>query len=219
MSEAHKGFKHSDDAKRKISIGNKNKYVSKETRLKLSVAAKKRDKWKHSEESKEKMSLSARGRNNHMFGKHHSQETKDRMSKSSKGQKAWNKGVLHTNETRSKMIVAAKIKKLNNMHKLNWEIVKEIRKKYDITKQTYNDIACKYRVTPGMIGHIIRNRMWVDDNYIVPITKKSKLSQQDVDDIKRLHDEKRSYKKIGEIYDVCRSTVYEVIKGRYKVIR
>ncbi|KKL12636.1 hypothetical protein LCGC14_2533800, partial [marine sediment metagenome] len=97
MSEAHKGFRHSDDAKRKISVANKNKHVGEETRLKLSLAAKKRDKWTHSRETKNKMSLSVRGRNNHMFGKHHSQETKDRMSKSSKGQKAWNKGVLHTN--------------------------------------------------------------------------------------------------------------------------
>ena len=56
MSDAHKGKKLSDYHRQRISEGNKGRKMSDETKLKLSIKAKNRVGWHHTEETKLKMS-------------------------------------------------------------------------------------------------------------------------------------------------------------------
>lgn len=88
---SHKGWKHSEESKHKISEANKGKKrqpFSEETKRKLSEANKGKI---ISEEQKEKISAA-------MKGKHTSPNTEFK-----KGQEAWNKGKKHSEETRQKM--------------------------------------------------------------------------------------------------------------------
>jgi hypothetical protein len=111
MSESQKGIKHSDESKKKMSESQRNKPpVTEETKLKISLANKGRVRdpllnqmqsermkgntyvrgLKFSDESKERMSESAKNR------QPMSEETKQKMSESQKGRK-------HSDETRKKM--------------------------------------------------------------------------------------------------------------------
>lgn len=100
------GYNHSDQAKIKLSIMNRGKILSKETRHKISESLKGKPKseehrlkmkdiWtgrQHTEESKIKMSENNVG----MLGKIHSEETKQKMSESQAGRK-------HSDETKLKI--------------------------------------------------------------------------------------------------------------------
>lgn len=78
----------SEETKLKISLGNKGKLVTKETRMKQSDLKKGRYiginnpmyNKKHSKESLLKMNIKQSGENNGMYGKHHNLETKLKMS-------------------------------------------------------------------------------------------------------------------------------------------
>ena len=89
------------------------KHVSKETRLKMSIAKKGKATWNkgiaQSEETKQKISNTMSGRPAHnkgipmpeeqrlaMIGKHHSEERKANMSESLQGKTPWNKGLKLT---------------------------------------------------------------------------------------------------------------------------
>lgn len=88
---SHKGWKHSEESKHKISEANKGKKrqpFSEETKRKLSEANKGKI---ISEEQRVKISAA-------MKGKHVSPNTEFK-----KGQEAWNKGKTHSEETRQKM--------------------------------------------------------------------------------------------------------------------
>jgi len=75
------GRKHSEETKKKISIGNLGKIVSKETREKMK-GRKVWNKGKHlSEEHKQKIRIATYG-NKRWLGKKHTEETKEKMSKS-----------------------------------------------------------------------------------------------------------------------------------------
>ena len=78
------GMHHSDQSKRKMSKSSKNQIVSKETRKKLSD--------KHL------------GIATHI--KPHSEETKQKISNSQKGKKPWNKGIKHSSTAKIKMSLA-----------------------------------------------------------------------------------------------------------------
>lgn len=98
LSEAHKGEKNyrwgkhlSEDHKRKISESNKN--PSAEIRKKMSEA---HTGYKHSEETKQKISEAQMGEKSHMFGKKLSEETKRKMRESYKGK-------TYSEETRRKI--------------------------------------------------------------------------------------------------------------------
>ena len=81
LSEARKGKHHTEETKKKMSEAQKGKPKSEETKKKLSEANKGKH---HSEEAKKKMSESRKGKDNHRIGKHHSEETKAKMSESRK---------------------------------------------------------------------------------------------------------------------------------------
>ena len=105
MSEAHKGTKHSEEIKRKISEANKGRKFSEETKLKMSEA-----KRKISEETKLKMSEANKGKNNPMYGKKHSEEAKLKISEANKGKK-------NSEEAKLKMSEAKKGIKFSEEHK------------------------------------------------------------------------------------------------------
>ncbi len=63
---------------------------------------------KHSQESKDKMSLSRMGNKNGLgskswFGKNHTQESKDKISQAKIGKPSWNKGLKMKEETKEKL--------------------------------------------------------------------------------------------------------------------
>jgi len=116
-----------------------------------------------SEESRKKLSLKYCGSGNPFYNKKHSEETRNKMSKSSKGQKAWNKGIKHNTISKKKMSVAQK-NIAEQKGKLTWRQVRAIRKKYNSGKYTYSELANEYSITKSNVGHIIRKRIWVEDD-------------------------------------------------------
>jgi len=90
-----KGFKHTIEARKKISEAGKNRVVTDENRNKTSLRFKG---YKHSEEAKLKNSLAKRGANHPNFGKHRSDETKRKIGEANKGKLTWSaKKVINTN--------------------------------------------------------------------------------------------------------------------------
>jgi len=87
LSLINTGKKHTEEAKKKMSLAQKlRKPTSKETRKKLSLAHIGNKIWlgkKHSEESKKKMSKIMKG-NKNWLGKKHTEETKKKMSEARK---------------------------------------------------------------------------------------------------------------------------------------
>lgn len=65
--------------------------LSDETKKKMSLSHKGK---KLSEEHKRNIGLSEKGEKNHFFGKKHTEETKKKMSEDRKGRVSWNKGTI-----------------------------------------------------------------------------------------------------------------------------
>ena len=123
------GYKHSEEAKEKISEARKGRHHSEETRKKISEL----NKGKYiSEETKRKISESNKG-------KHPSEETKRKLSEVHKGKTPWNKGKHPSEETRKKLSEASKgrhhseeaKKKMSEFRKGgHWKLVDGKRKWY-----------------------------------------------------------------------------------------
>lgn len=96
MSDAHKGKKLSDYHRQRISEGNKGRTVSDETKLKLSIKAKNRVGWHHTDETKRKMS-----ENNAM----NKQEYRDKVSASLKGKNKWTAGRVWINNGERELMI------------------------------------------------------------------------------------------------------------------
>ena len=90
ISLALKGFRHSEETKGKMSLAQKGKTVSEETKSKISLA---RKGFRHLEESKRKISLSH-------TGKHLSDDTKKKIGAAVKGTKNPNWNPTLTDEDR-----------------------------------------------------------------------------------------------------------------------
>jgi len=95
------GFTHSEETKKKISESNKGKFVSKESRMKMSKSQKLRKREKHSAETRQKMRLASLGKKNHNYGKPLTEETKRKLSESLKGRKVTDSHRKHLSETRN----------------------------------------------------------------------------------------------------------------------
>lgn len=106
------GLKHTEETKRKISLGNKGKQFSEETRRKISEYQKSYTHPLSSDETKMKISLSHKGKTfseEHrrnlslaVKGTHHSKETREKMSISRKGNGNSFFGKHHSKETKRK---------------------------------------------------------------------------------------------------------------------
>ena len=59
-----------------------------------------------SKETRDKISESMKGPNNHFFGKHHSDLTRHTISEKNKGRTSWNKGLKMSMETRKKLSIS-----------------------------------------------------------------------------------------------------------------
>ena len=125
-----KGFKHSEETKRKMSEarkGNKNALGSKhteETRKKYSLSRMGNTNakgHKHTEKSKQKMSLVKMG-NQSGLGYKHTEESKQKMSKSQKGRK-------HSEETIKKMSLI----KMGNQYTLGFKHSEESKRKISVS--------------------------------------------------------------------------------------
>ena len=81
----HKGYHHTECAKKRISETHKGRHLSEETKIKISVYFKGKPR---SKETIEKMSKSLKGKKPWNKGKHHSEETKKKLSDAHKG-KHW----------------------------------------------------------------------------------------------------------------------------------
>ena len=122
----------SKETKQKMSKAKQN--MSKETKLKLSIAHKGKI---VSKETKQKMSKIAKKRfsipeNNSMFGKNHTKESKLKMSKNKKGKPSTFLGKQHSDETKQKM------------SKARQNISEETRLKISVSAKNRPKIKCQY---------------------------------------------------------------------------
>lgn len=92
------GLSHSSASRKKISDGNKNKVVSKETGMRISNSLRGK---RRSDETKEKIRISTKGTHNHGFGKHLSVEHKIKIGRSLLGQRR-----LVVSKTKGRAIVS-----------------------------------------------------------------------------------------------------------------
>lgn len=122
--------------------------------------------WKHSEETKKKMSEQRKGPKNSFYGKHHSDEVKQKMSNDPNrhlcGEKNHFFGKHHTQETRTLISELAKKKtgEKNPFSKLTNNIVLEIRDFYENEKISIAKLARKYNVSEACIACIVHRRSW-----------------------------------------------------------
>jgi len=157
------GFKHSEEAKQKISAslkGEKNHNFGKH----------------RSEEARQKLSEAQKGEKNHNFGKHRSEETKQKISEALTGEKhpfygktfseehrqklsESKKGKYPSEETKQKMSEAKKGEN-NISSKLMLKQVYEIREKYIPKIYSYGKLAKEYGVTKRAIINIVQNKTW-----------------------------------------------------------
>ena len=103
-------------------------------------------------------------------------------------------GVLPSKETRKKMSEAALRRPKRTMpehqrellsemfsgvgKKINWEIVREIRKLYSNGGISQREIAERYGIFQTTVSEIIRNKIWKDENYKY-VRKRNKRRQND----------------------------------------
>ncbi len=102
-----KGFKHSEETKKKIGlaqIGRKSpmegKRHTEEAKKKISMRIKGK---KHTEETKRKIGFAQKGSKHHMYGKTHTKEAKLKLSKAFKGRTSPMKGRKFTDKHRKKL--------------------------------------------------------------------------------------------------------------------
>lgn len=137
-----RGFKHSEESKRKMSEANIGKNLSEETKRKMSKSNVGKI---FSEETKRKISEAK-------MGKIHSEKTKIKISKSSIGK-------IVSEKTKRKLSEINSGEK-HPQAKLNWKKINEIRKKYKSKKYTQRDLGKEYSVAPSTISDIINNKIW-----------------------------------------------------------
>lgn len=99
--------------------------------------------------------------------------------------------------------------------KLNWELVKEIREKYNNQGLTQQELAKEYSVSFSTISSIVRNKIWVDENYkLSAAKKKTRLSWEIAKEIRELYSAGNiTQKRIAAIYNVSYDTIHDIVNG------
>ena len=128
ISESRKGKYHNEDSKKKMSLAKKGIKFSDEHKRKLSLIGKKR---KHSEETKRRMSLSHKG-------KIITDETKKKLSESHKGKIPWSKGKKLSEQSRKKISLAKIGIKFSDEHKRK---LSDSHKRIKISDETKRKIS------------------------------------------------------------------------------
>ena len=190
--------------------------------------------WKHSEETKKKISKARKGltagKNNPMygkptygfFGKHHTEEVKKKISEAKKG-----KGHKQTEETRKKMSEAQKGRNRDGNHKPKFHI--------EETKQKIRQARLKQKLPTIDTSIELKFRNWLDEkkiNYIHPFNLGNRFQcdfylpflnlivecdgtyWHNRPDMKKRDKAKDAYaKKCG--FDILRLTEEEINKGQF----
>lgn len=115
----------------------------------------------------------------------------------------------------------------NSQSKLTEADVIKIRELYQSKKFRYKDLAAMFKVTTGAIGSIIRNKTWKNE---IDFNKKdrsrnnfkegsfngrAKLTQEDVNEIRRLWDNKqRTKKELANLYNVSLSNIVCILNNK-----
>ena len=165
MSKSRKGLKRSEETKRKMSIAGKNrKPITEETREKMRTSSMKR--WSDpnacSAETRKKMSEAHKGRVPWNKGVETPEEVKKKISETLQGRPSPMKNRKHTKETKQKMS-AARSGENNHNSVMNWVLVREIRKRYAEENISQMKLANEYGVSKGCIKHILANRSWREE--------------------------------------------------------
>ena len=106
-----------------------------ETRLKMSIARKKRV---ISEETKRKTSESLKGNKNHFFGKHHTIEARMKIGEAHKGKPGYFKGKTLTKEHKAKIGLKSLLRNAKPIRCI------ETGKIYQCSREAYEDLNIKY---------------------------------------------------------------------------
>jgi len=93
------------------------------------------------------------GSKNPFYGKKHSQEVKQKIKIAANNR---------TEETNKRISDSRKGEK-SNTAKLTWEQVREIRKLYANSNETYRSLGKKYNVTKGTIQAILEKKSWKEE--------------------------------------------------------
>tara|TARA_Y100000310_G_scaffold302265_1_gene339401 strand:- start:95 stop:772 length:678 start_codon:yes stop_codon:yes gene_type:complete len=128
----------------------------------------------HSQETKDKISVSNAGHNNGMYGrkawnsgKKLSKEHIENLRKSHKGQIPWNKGKRlpstgpRSEETKRK-ISKANSGENNGQSKMNWKTVRKIRQDYISGEYSQKSLSEKYNVSCYMVWSVVNNKRWIE---------------------------------------------------------
>ena len=92
------------------------------------------------------------GKNNPFYGKQHSKETKDKI-----------KLIANNRSDELKNKMGEKNRGENHGQALlNWDIVREIRRLYELGGETHRSLALKYNVSYGTISAILYKKSWKD---------------------------------------------------------
>lgn len=113
----------------------------------------------------------------------------------------------------------------NGNSKLNWSMVKEIRRKHDVDGMIQQQLANEYNVNRRDIGMIINNEIWIDNNYI-PIHRDKGVyisgennpnSSSDWEKIRDIREEHIKYKTpqntLAKKYKVSKGMIYYILKN------
>lgn len=141
------GKKHTDEAKKKISLARKGKKLSEETKQRMrkpkkpfSEEHKRNLSLAHmgfipSDETRRKISLAFKGENHPFYGKHLSEETKLKISKSLR-------------------------RGNSNKRKLDWTKVNQIRERYNSAHVTEHELANEFKISRSNIHSILSFKTW-----------------------------------------------------------
>lgn len=169
------------------------KHHSEETKKRLAVTSTGK---RHTEDELRKMSEAQLGSLNHQFGKRMPLEVRLKMSASHKGKKynmteeglkvIRRRGEANPNFGRKaseelKKIMSERRRGENHSPKqlkFNWEIIRAIRYDFSVelhSKGTVGILADKYKTSPQHIRAILKNKIWVDEDYIPTIWERNKV--------------------------------------------
>lgn len=114
---------------------------------------------KLSDSTKNKLRELNSGSNNPNYGKQRTIETKQKISQANSGKNHWHYGRSCTEEEKHKNSLAHRGDK-SHLAKLNWEIVRQLRKEFKEDKTNCAELARKYNLNRFTVWDIIKEKTW-----------------------------------------------------------